>query len=357
MQIALDFRDNTTENETYGNVSDEKTLSKVFHFDSYCVPIATTLSAISIVGLVTNLVVIVTIASDRKLHQPTFVVICSLAVADFMFLFTRYPRYIIQCFFTAKFSVELLRAIKMVLDFSGFLAGIASIVHIVFMSVVRYFIIVYPFRSYVLLTNLRVILMTIVIWTLSAGIAVLYTFAVLINASKDPRLRETTNLVLTILFSILPVLFITILHVLKAKVLTKSISNCSQAVRNMSRVVTIVLTSFIITTTPSSTIDIMIILGYNYTKTQLFSITSQVAKILLFLNFTVNPFVYFVNSIQFRKCINTCFGRNRHSRGGSTSRGVSTSTSHIHASNYERSLSNISGSRSQQVHVAESTRL
>ncbi|CAG2258070.1 unnamed protein product [Mytilus edulis] len=149
MQIALDFRDNTTENETYGNVSDEKTLYNVFRFDSYCVPIATTLSAISIVGLVTNLMVIVTIASDRKIHQPTFVVICSLAVADFMFLFTRYPRYIIQCFFTAKFSVELLRAIKMVLDFSGFLAGIASIVHIVFISVVRYFIIVYPFRIYV----------------------------------------------------------------------------------------------------------------------------------------------------------------------------------------------------------------
>ncbi|XP_063425875.1 adrenocorticotropic hormone receptor-like [Mytilus trossulus] len=342
---------NTTENNTYGNVSDEKTLSKVFRVDSYCVPIATILSVISIVGLVTNFIVIVTIASDRKLHQPTFVVICSLAVADFLFLFTRYPRYIIQCFFTAKFSVELLRAIKMILDFSGFLAGIASIVHIVFISVLRYFIIVHPFRSYVLLTNLRVILMTFVIWTLSAGIAILYTFAVLINGSKDPRLRETTNLVLTILFSLLPVLFITTLHVLKANVLIQSISNCSQTVRSMSRIVTIVLTSFIITTTPSSTIDIMIIFGYNYTKTQWFSITSQLAKILLFLNFTVNPFVYFVNSIQFRKSIKTRFARIKHSRGSSTL------TSQTNASNNERSSSYISGSRSQQVHIAESTRI
>ncbi|XP_052097896.1 galanin receptor type 1-like [Mytilus californianus] len=240
----------------------------------------------------------------------------------------------------------------MALDFSGFLAGIASIVHIVFLSVVRYFIIVHPFRSYVLLTNLRVIFVTIGIWALSTGIAVLYTYAVLIKGSEDTRLEETTNLVLTILFSVLPVLFITILHVLKAKVLIKSISNCSQTVRNMSRVVTIILTSFIITTTPSSTIDIMIIsLGYHYTKTRWFFITSQVAKILLFLNFTVNPFVYFVNSIQFRKSFKTCFGRNGHSRGDTTH------TSNIHASNRERSLSNLSLSRSQQIQLVESTRL
>lgn len=307
---------------------------------SHCLPIALTLSVISIVGMVTNLIVIVAIARDRKLHHPTFVVICSLAVADLVFLCARYPRYIIKGFFIQDIPHEHYINIKWILDIVGLLAGGASIIHIVFMSAVRYFIVVHPFTSHVMLTNKRVVLMSVGMWMLASGIAALYTYAILINGEKDPKLQEITNIVITVFMSILPIVVITIFHLLKAKVLLKSVSNCSKTVQNMSRVVTFVIVTFIITTTPSNATDVMILsFGYYYTQSRWFFVVSQVARAFLFLNFAINPFIYFVQSPQLQKSILKCCGKqHRHIESYSHQHGSLTLTSSILSKPHDESV-------------------
>lgn len=44
--------------------------------------------SISVLGLIGNLATILKIALDKKLHTPTFLAISSLAISDFIYLFT-----------------------------------------------------------------------------------------------------------------------------------------------------------------------------------------------------------------------------------------------------------------------------
>lgn len=271
-----------------------------------CLPIAVFLGVTSLIGMAANIIVISVIVKDQRLHRPTFFLICSLAGADFTFLFTRLPRYIMR-FFADDTNLETYRYTRLVLDIVGLFAGSASVIHIVVMAALRYFIVVHPLRSHVCLTNIRVFLTSICVWTFAFGTSAWYSYGLIALGLKS-KVFQYTNFVITVFYSVLPMLLIALLHFFKARELLISLSECSSTtVRNMSRVVTVVIVCFLITTTPANVVDILVIsFGYRYSETKTFFVLSQVSKIMLHLNFTANPFIYFAHSSQFQKSIKRC---------------------------------------------------
>lgn len=286
---------NRTEN-TYAPICDP----------SSCLPVAIVVLIIFLLGLTANVVVIGVIIKERRLHKPTFVLICSLAVADFTFLFSRLPLYALG-FFADDIDDEAGRRIRLALSVIGLLAGSASVIHIVVIAGLRYFIVVHPLKSYVCLTNTRVLLLSICAWTFAFASSSWYSYG-LIVLGLESDVFQYTNFVITIFYSVFPIVLIVSLHIFKAKELLESLSNCtSNTVQNMSRVVTIIIVSFLVTTTPANVVDILVIsYGYRSYDSKTFFIITRLSKILLYLNFTANPFIYFVHSQQFRKSIKRC---------------------------------------------------
>ena len=285
---------NTSSNHT---IQDRYT----YCFSSLCILNAIVISIISISGIITNMIVMIVVKIDKRLHQPTFVAIAALALPDLTFLVARYTRYIIDGYFALSMSRIDYRITKVVFDFIGLIAGGASIFNVIMLSVLRYYIIVHPLMTHAKLTIKMVMLISFALWVVAIGNGSFYLYAVIINTS-DRILQRITNQVVTLFMSIFPVVVICILHVLKTRALSKSPSITEETVRKMSRVIAFVICSYLITTTPSNLLDIAtIVLSKEYTNTRLFYGLSQAGRVFLFLNYAINPFIYFVFSPQFKR--------------------------------------------------------
>lgn len=266
---------------------------------NYCLPNALILSIISICGIIGNLVVTYAVISEKRLHTPTFIVISCLALSDLTFLLSRYTRFIVDGYFSTSLTVPEYRIARAVLDFLGLIGAGSSIFHLLYMSFVRYYIIVHPLKAHVKLTSKRVLVISCLLFIGAAAISTLYLFAVVINITAQ-ALRQAVNWTVTILMSFVPIFVIGITHVFKAKALLKSLSTAEETARKMSRVITFVIVCYLITTTPSNVMDIINLLKiFPFTLT--FFHLMMAFRILLFLNFAINPFIYFIFSPQFKR--------------------------------------------------------
>ena len=152
------------------------------------------------------------------------------------------------------------------------------------------------------------ILLSGTVWLVGCVISALYMYFVVFNNRNDPTTAKAVNIFLTFLVSILPLVIIGVLHVFKARILRASLAACKRnTTKQMSKIVTIVIVGYIITTTPIATRDIINIGttgGYRYDVWMV--IFGHVGRLMLFLNYTINPFIYFVHSDQLKKYAN-CF--------------------------------------------------
>ena len=301
--------------------------------NSYCIPMVVCISVVSIVGLFANGITLFVIGYNRKLHRPTFTAIAALSLCDFTFLFFRYSRYIIHGYFGKSMGMETYIIVRLVCDSAGIVAGAASVITIVLLSVMRYVMVVHPLWSHVNITNKKVMLISGTVWFVGCLISALYMYTVVIHGKHDQKTAKVVNITVTLVMSILPLVIIIVLHVFKARTLRASLAACRRnTTKQMSRIVTIVIVSYIVTTTPANARDVLIIAGYN--RFQLWMIIyGHIGRLMLFLNYTINPFIYFVHSQQFKKYAN-CFRRKsaRESTNASTSldssKTYSTSVSH-----------------------------
>lgn len=192
--------------------------------------------SISILGLIGNLATILKIALDKKLHTPTFLAISSLAISDFIYLFTSII-YELHLFFK-------LRSIRpSVFGFIILLLATNSSCDVVFLFFLRYALIVHPLKCRQYLTNSLVISVSFALWGYSAVFLILSTLfiplLVIFDTYDTSRVVPIGILMWTTVVFILPVTVIMILHCLKIRRLRSSTVNPAIS-RKMSWIISII---------------------------------------------------------------------------------------------------------------------
>lgn len=306
-------------NSTSDGMSDSEHLCPI---DDDCTTVFILGTIISVCGIIANFVVLCLVSCDISLHKPTFVCIACLSVTDVVFLIARYIRYTVTLYFFYQMPFRALAILLFVCNIISITSLIASIIHVIMLSYMRYLVVVHPIKSHLWITNRRVVVSSTVISVICIGFGFYYMHAVIFNKNKDPLLAAQSNSGISLIIAIVPFTLILLFHILKANRLKKSLAVCkTKTVKQMSATLTLVLVAFLLTTLPINIVDIMkISFGYNRSRENWFLIFGQIARLLLLCNHSINPIIYFVHSPQFNKSMKRLFTHNLHQRNMSSSR-------------------------------------
>lgn len=293
-----------------------------------CPSIVILATCVSLVGIIANGAVLATIFRTRRLHKPVFMGFAALALADFLYLiFNTFFVHLHWFFPDNKGSETAANVLSVIVVTSAF----SSASHVTFLSVQQYFMIAHPLSSLAKQTNRTVFIASLTVWIVCTIPSSFYIYAVRI--SNDPVLGRLVNFSVTIIVTFLPIIIILICHFLKLKALRESVMNNRQSTRDrMSKVVSVVILTYLVTTLPINIHDTIKLAGKIELSTVYF-IIYRIAFILLHLNFTINPFIYFLFTPQCRrilmmvKCL-PCFKRSEEIHSRQTG---STLLSHDHS--------------------------
>lgn len=241
--------------------------------------------SISVLGLIGNLATILKIALDKKLHTPTFLAISSLAISDFIYIFTSII-YELHLFFK-------LRSISLYV--SAVINGLSatnSSCDVVFLFFLRYALIVHPLKCRQYLTNSLVISVSFALWGYSLVFLILLALfirlLVIFDKINDISQAATIGILMwTAVLVILPVTFITILHCLKIRRLRSSTVNPA-ITRKMSWIISIICVLY-----GAFSVCSMLVLR----KTTF----AYVANVLLVLVHSCNPYILFLFHVSPRR--------------------------------------------------------
>lgn len=295
---------------------------------SICPSIVILATCVSLVGIIANGAVLATIFRTRRLHKPVFMGFAALALADFLYLiFNTFFVHLHWFFPDNKGSETAANVLSVIVVTSAF----SSASHVTFLSVQQYFMIAHPLSSLAKQTNRTVFIASLTVWIVCTIPSSFYIYAVRI--SNDPVLGRLVNFSVTIIVTFLPIIIILICHFLKLKALRESVMNNRQSTRDrMSKVVSVVILTYLLTTLPINIHDTIKLAGKIELSTVYF-IIYRIAFILLHLNFTINPFIYFLFTPQCRrilmmvKCL-PCYKRSEEIHSRQTG---STLLSHDHS--------------------------
>lgn len=293
-----------------------------------CPSIVILATCVSLVGIIANGAVLATIFRTRRLHKPVFMGFAALALADFLYLiFNTFFVHLHWFFPDNKGSETAANVLSVIVVTSAF----SSASHVTFLSVQQYFMIAHPLSSMAKQTNRTVFIASLTVWIVCTIPSSFYIYAVRI--SNDPVLGRLVNFSVTIIVTFLPIIIILICHFLKLKALRESVMNNRQSTRDrMSKVVSVVILTYLVTTLPINIHDTIKLAGKIELSTVYF-IIYRIAFILLHLNFTINPFIYFLFTPQCRrilmmvKCL-PCYKRSEEIHSRQTG---STLLSHDHS--------------------------
>lgn len=293
-----------------------------------CPSIVILATCVSLVGIIANGAVLATIFRTRRLHKPVFMGFAALALADFLYLiFNTFFVHLHWFFPDNKGSETAANVLSVIVVTSAF----SSASHVTFLSVQQYFMIAHPLSSLAKQTNRTVFIASLIVWIICTIPSSFYIYAVRI--SNDPVLGRLVNFSVTIIVTFLPIIIILICHFLKLKALRESVMNNRQSTRDrMSKVVSVVILTYLVTTLPINIHDTIKLAGKIELSTVYF-IIYRIAFILLHLNFTINPFIYFLFTPQCRrilmmvKCL-PCYKRSEEIHSRQTG---STLLSHDHS--------------------------
>lgn len=293
-----------------------------------CPSIVILATCVSLVGIIANGAVLVIIFRTRRLHKPVFMGFAALALADFLYLiFNTFFVHLHWFFPDNKGSETAANVLSVIAVTSAF----SSASHVTFLSVQQYFMIAHPLSSLAKQTNRTVFIASLTVWIVCTIPSSFYIYAVRI--SNDPVLGRLVNFSVTIIVTFLPIIIILICHFLKLKALRESVMNNRQSTRDrMSKVVSVVILTYLLTTLPINIHDTIKLAGKIELSTVYF-IIYRIAFVLLHLNFTINPFIYFLFTPQCRrilmmvKCL-PCYKRSEEIHSRQTG---STLLSHDHS--------------------------
>ena len=259
-----------------------------------------------VIGIIANLIVIIRVARDKKLRDPTFAAIACLAVADAIFLTVNVTRSFddVITTMTCNFPSGLIsRPFYITQSMTWFAAN----AHVALMAILRYITIAYPLKSVLILTVKRVVMSSVCVWCL--GIVLIGILAVLITYKiMLPGKSQEFIIILWTIVYLMPVCVTTILHLKKMCVVKKTTRDSAtestkRSVRRMSRIVVMVIIFATILPLPRLVGKILKVARVKFPTQEFATHYEGIADLLFLINHFINPFMYGFLSKRFRNSI------------------------------------------------------
>ena len=257
------------------------------------------------------------VVKDKKLRSPTFIALASLAVADGLYLLFKFVLNVdtiithMTCGTRMKFTFKHL---------PGFLAifWFSASFHVSLLAAMRYVVLVHPIKALTLLTEKRIILISVSIWVVS-GI----TFGGIMISNEIEEVTKGNNkgtiirIATWVLAFCTPVVLTAILHIVKLLKVRKaanpehaSIRVTDSQVRNqrsatrMTRIIIFIILAGAILPLPSFVLAMLKDTCNIYLRDETTRVHFHgISQILFLLNFAINPFIYSFNSETFRNSL------------------------------------------------------
>ena len=286
--------------------------------DVHCIYCA--IECIFTVGIIANAVVVLRVARDRKLRNPTFVSIAACAAADMCLLIldfaVSYEAVIlaITCTYPSRLRNKIYRAATVVARFSAY--G-----HLTLLAIVRYVILVYPIKAKIYLTTRRVFLFSGLIWALgvlsstSTGI-ISFIFNIPRRNSQEHQLAFWTTMYLAPVTTTVTLHLVKIYKIGRATTVTTN-EQATRRVKAMSRMVLVVI--FVATVLPFLFFLDRLLQTFGddiYGSSAVSIHIGYISRLLVLSNHSINPVMYGFVSNAFRMSLKKMLGLNRNVANG-----------------------------------------
>ncbi|XP_071123181.1 adrenocorticotropic hormone receptor-like [Mytilus edulis] len=269
-----------------------------------CKPMNIFLGALAAFGFISNLLVFILIWIDKNLNNPIYIGIQLLSIPDSIVLSIRFLWIAIPSIDYKSRDTSRLLAVSVVVMAIYLTSCVSSAAHVLLLAVQQYLLIAHPIKSRLWITRRKTVISSMVLWTITAIIMVPYIYLIYVN--HDYKIETSIfNDVYTAIYYVVPIAILLTLHVLKTKALRSSLLNRDAALKRVSRMISLVILSYVITTAPTNVKGVLE-LSYCTMIDEWYIVFGHIGNILLFLNYTINPYIYFLSTPQFRHALIIC---------------------------------------------------
>jgi hypothetical protein len=159
---------------------------------------------IDVIGVASNLVLILVIILNRRFWKPFYMSILSLGVSDVLFL----VNYFVDAFLPRMDMCEY-RYHEMYLDISYYSVKMFSKLNVVLLATVRYVMFVYPLKSRIHLTNRLIVTLSTIVMIVSIGYGTLMRFiSFTVPLSKTWSVYIIDDVILLLVLVVLNLVFL-----------------------------------------------------------------------------------------------------------------------------------------------------
>ncbi|KAL4217113.1 Somatostatin receptor type 5 [Mactra antiquata] len=303
--------------------------------DANCVYSA--IETLFIIGVLANIIVITRVARDRKLRDPTFVAIATLAFADLLFILLNLGLSFETVILTVTCSKPVILSIPYYVLKSIF--WFTANAHVAFLAVLRYLTIAYPIRTNAHLTNCKVIVSSVLVWIV--GTVFTMTLTGLSSAGIIfPGKSRLFLLLLWIFVYLLPLIITCVLHAVKIFRVKRSTRESAtestrKSIQRMSRIVIIVIIMAAVLPVPRLIGKCLNLAGPDAYPSDTFKTHFvHIADIIFLINHTINPFIYGFMSVRFRQSVRDMFSWCKKPAQNEDSAGTSDTPLSVRKQNY-----------------------
>lgn len=261
-----------------------------------CKPMIVFLQSLAMFGFISNVAVFFLICAEKRLHKPIYTGIRMLCIPDASFLLYN---FLVNIFL----GMEGLLIAVVYLYLASFYASIG---HVILLSVQQYLLIAYPLQCLTWIRSRRLLVASAIIWMLALLVTFPYIYLTFLTRNK--KAAALLNIVYIVLLTFGPICVLGILHIMKIIALKKSlVNNSDKTTKKVSQVISVVVGVFVVTTMPINIRDIIEMSVCPMIDTW-YIILGHIGRTLLIVNHSINPYIYFISTPQFRRVICKCFG-------------------------------------------------
>jgi hypothetical protein len=257
-------------------------------------PILALLFVISSIGLVGNLITIGIIICMQPFHKPTFMVIGTVAVADFFSVL----QYICHLM-VASIDMTLANDYGKLFMTLVYITAHASAAHVVLLFGLRYYLIAKPILG-MKVGKRNVIIASILMWILSVVFGLAYYLA---RFKVDESDIGIVVLIFRGYLIVVPCLFMTVLHLQKIYKLKRSFNSfrISNDIKRMSKMILIIIMVYIVA---AIIFPITFALNFFQVHSERDSKVIQICgRVTWLVNLSINPIIYFIYNPKVRRNI------------------------------------------------------
>lgn len=254
---------------------------------------------VAALGIIGNIVTMVKIVYDSKLHTPTFAAIGYLAFVNFLALIV----LTVQLFLAMGVIKTTNLLTQLTVVFISDTIYLSSACHVLLLLSVRYLITVHPLLSIRRLTVKAVSLCSMTVWPVSVLFGAIKSYFFYVHKQTGSHFMMLINSITYIIFLLL-VCFITFaLHVWKIRAIQTSRSATKRIQTRMNLVVTAIITVFAMFQIFAIAKSLYIYNGYDSKSKYVGVYTFFHLSMILsgYLTFSLNPYIFFFLSF-FRSC-------------------------------------------------------